>query len=316
MTCQRVCWIVCLSLLQPISVYSQTSTRTKQPTIVSTPPSYYYAYPLGRFNPLNTGVYGPGAYTSYDRERAYVGDVFEPWPLVSGDIFSWPYVNQVEQPTGHVTRWTSPNGNTYSPVYGPQMDREEPLWKIARQAEAGLTTPLYAPLLPSPLERDWNKAVASFQQGHYDEARQTLDELLRHSPKHGPAWFLQVQASLALGDSRTAAAALRRGMTLLPMSQWGQIVQAKRQYYGRLVDLAEHIQSLEKRREIAGATSDSLLVLAFEYAQLGYKTDALKRLEMALELSPADPACLTLWHTLSPNRPPPGPKVSKQSEEI
>jgi len=44
---------------------------------------------------------------------------FEPWPLVGGDIFGYPYDNPIRQPSGVERIWTSPNRYLSRPIYGP-----------------------------------------------------------------------------------------------------------------------------------------------------------------------------------------------------
>ena len=80
-------------------------------------------------------VYGPprvfrrserGAYRSpyrYPyRYPYYPGPyVFEPWPLVPGDIYGYPYVDRVEQPLGHKVIRTGPNSYIYRPVYASDL---------------------------------------------------------------------------------------------------------------------------------------------------------------------------------------------------
>ncbi len=66
---------------------------------------YRYAYPGRR-----------AARRAYQRAYGYPG-VFEPWPLVPGDIYGYPYTPRVEQPLGHKVIETGPNGYIYRPVH-------------------------------------------------------------------------------------------------------------------------------------------------------------------------------------------------------
>ncbi len=65
---------------------------------------YRYAYPGRR-----------AARRAWSR-HGYPG-VFEPWPLVPGDIYGYPYTPRVEQPLGHKVIETGPNSYIYRPVY-------------------------------------------------------------------------------------------------------------------------------------------------------------------------------------------------------
>lgn len=84
------------------------------PTYAPYPPDLetVYAYPPGAFR----GIWGASPTSIY---RSYPG-VFEPWPLVPGDIYGYPYVNRIEQPRGHVV---IPYGRS-SYYYGPVYDRD------------------------------------------------------------------------------------------------------------------------------------------------------------------------------------------------
>ncbi len=52
--------------------------------------------------------------------------IFVPWPLVPGDVYGYPYLDRVEQPLGHKTIWTGPNGYISRPVYESDLSRPGP----------------------------------------------------------------------------------------------------------------------------------------------------------------------------------------------
>lgn len=205
------------------------------------------------------------------------------WP----PIFGRPYYNPVEQPTGRVVRQLGPNRWESAPVYGANRDRTEPLWKISRREEVTLPGQGQAPLAPERPERDpLARAVTDFRAGRYAEADRWLAESTGAPRGHAPAELLGVQTALALGHYAEAAAHLSRAMSQLPADRWGLVVANYRDYYGRQLDLADHLRTLEAELKRNAATADALNVLGFEYALLGYPTDARKRWERVLLLDP------------------------------
>ena len=71
---------------------------------------YRYAYPGRR------AARRAWSYQRWHSRYGYPG-VFEPWPLVPGDIYGYPYTPRVEQPLGHKVIQTGPNSYIYRPVY-------------------------------------------------------------------------------------------------------------------------------------------------------------------------------------------------------
>lgn len=100
--------------LETISRMAWWDSRLRGPR---TPPSLesFYAYP----GASRTTWYGTR--TDYPTSAVYRDyrrwDVFEPWPLVAGDIFGYPQVDRVAQPVGHEIVDTGPNSYVYRPIY-------------------------------------------------------------------------------------------------------------------------------------------------------------------------------------------------------
>ena len=82
----------------------------------------YYGYP---------GVYVPAA----SREYAYAygrpwvarRTVFEPWPVIPGDIYGYTYVPPVRQPIGRWEGQTGPNRWESHPIYDPPLEQPQPV---------------------------------------------------------------------------------------------------------------------------------------------------------------------------------------------
>jgi hypothetical protein len=95
------------------------------------PPGYY------RYRPDVATVYAygwPGAVPRVVRRSYWYQNyvvpylprvVFEPWPLVPGRVYGYPYVDRAEQPLGHKVIRTGPNGYVYRPVYPSDLVRKQ-----------------------------------------------------------------------------------------------------------------------------------------------------------------------------------------------
>jgi len=90
--------------------------------------------------------------------RSYSG-VFEPWPVVPGDIYGYPYVERIEQPSGHTVVPYGPNGYYYGPVYAhpwgdhacPRMTPLNPPVSVQPPAPATAGESPPAPPGPEPI---------------------------------------------------------------------------------------------------------------------------------------------------------------------
>ena len=82
---------------------------------------YAYVYPHGGRAAARCTLRG-SHWSWYSRYPSYgLRGLFEPWPLVPGDIYGYPYVNRVEQPLGHKVIRTGPNSYIYRPVYASDL---------------------------------------------------------------------------------------------------------------------------------------------------------------------------------------------------
>lgn len=112
--------------LETINQMTWWDTRLAGPGTVPSLESFY-AYPRS----WRATRYGQG--TGPQNSSAYGDDhgrnVFEPWPLVPGDIFSHSQVERIPQPVGHEIVVTGPNSYIYRPVYPGETipPRQKPL---------------------------------------------------------------------------------------------------------------------------------------------------------------------------------------------
>lgn len=77
----------------------------------------YYGYP-GLYVPAVSREY---AY-AYGRPWYAPPTVFEPWPVVPGDIYGFTYVPSVRQPIGRWEGQTGPNRWESHPIYDPPLE--------------------------------------------------------------------------------------------------------------------------------------------------------------------------------------------------
>ncbi|MHC4401193.1 MAG: hypothetical protein ACYTG0_16080 [Planctomycetota bacterium] len=90
------------------------------------PPSLSAIYAYGYTGPRAARRAARGALWPYASSLGSRWRVFEPWPLVPGDIYGYPYVYRVEQPLGHKVIWTGPNSRIYRPVYESDLKQPAP----------------------------------------------------------------------------------------------------------------------------------------------------------------------------------------------
>jgi hypothetical protein len=115
------------------------------PTVTPYPPDLETAYAHGISLDSSPITYRRAE--SAARRGLYPPPVFEPWPVVPGDIFGYPYVERAPQPVGHQVIVTGPSSYIYRPIYtrpGP------PPLVAAPQAEPLGQRTVAAPIPPPP----------------------------------------------------------------------------------------------------------------------------------------------------------------------
>ena len=84
--------------------------------------------------------------------------VFEPWPLVGGDIFGYPFDNPVRQPRGLEIIWTGPSSYIARPIYEsaepgvPSPEPEETPEPLPVPPPEPAPEPAPAPPMTGPIE--------------------------------------------------------------------------------------------------------------------------------------------------------------------
>jgi hypothetical protein len=116
----------------------------------------YYGYPVAAPMADRDFAYAYGAY-AYGPPRY---GVFEPWPLVPGDIFGGVYVAPLRQPIGQWQGQTGPRRWESHPIYDPPLADFRPLPEVESShlehtpyAPPALAPQTEAPPLPAPTRR-------------------------------------------------------------------------------------------------------------------------------------------------------------------
>jgi hypothetical protein len=114
----------------------------------------YYGYPVAAPLAGRDYAYAYGAY-AYGPPRY---GVFEPWPLVPGDIYGEVYVAPLRQPIGQWQGQTGPRRWESHPIYDPPLADFRPLPEVdsphlerTPYAPPAVTTPTEAPPASPPL---------------------------------------------------------------------------------------------------------------------------------------------------------------------
>ncbi|MEX2133855.1 MAG: hypothetical protein WEB67_06890, partial [Acidimicrobiia bacterium] len=101
------------------------------------PGNAYYGHALPPANWEAAYAYGNRRGWSSVRERVWFSSptVFEPWPVVPGDIYGYRYVAPVRQPIGQRQVQTGPNRWESHPVYDPPVTHYRPLPPVETPAD-------------------------------------------------------------------------------------------------------------------------------------------------------------------------------------
>ena len=96
------------------------------------------------------------------------------------------------------------------------------------------------------------------------------------------------QGLFATGSYDEAAGAVQQGLQMLPEDQWGIVVSNFRELYGKVGDYTSQLRALEKSVKQQPDDPAPRFLLGYHYGFLGYPQHAVKQLDKALELAPAD----------------------------
>ena len=151
-----------------------------------------------------------------------------------------------------------------------------------------------------PVERHeqmLSDAEADFANGRYESAAKTLLKLMIAEPDNLQAMGLYAQAMFASGNYRTASYMLRRCIAI----DAEQLLKMDvKKLYGRVEILDLHLRRLADYLDRNPRFADGWLLLGYELAASGSRTQALEALNHAAKLAPAEVAVTTLKQALQP----------------
>jgi tetratricopeptide (TPR) repeat protein len=207
---------------------------------------------------------------------------FEPWVPLPGDIFGFPWRDEIQHPLGHRITFRGPNAYTYEPVYdAAELDGAGRGLVIDESAFAPRVDPVE--LLRS--------AAAAFKREQYETVLKILDPLDGEGvdePSRAAANLLRGQAHFALARYAESAAAILAAMQEIEVGQAGSIVRDFRKHYPDAAVYTAQLRALEK---FVGDHPDNFsgrFLLGFHYGFLGHPAEAQKQLERAERIAPGD----------------------------
>lgn len=124
------------------------------PTTVPYPPDLETAYALAP-----TTAYRPGSGRLVYAHRGWTG-VFEPWPLVPGDLYT-PYFRRVAQPVANSITPLGPNGYFARSVYPADLAAQRAARRAAPPAAEASPGPAPGPALGAPNGGSWPPAATT-----------------------------------------------------------------------------------------------------------------------------------------------------------
>lgn len=116
-----------LETVDSLSWWAGIPPRPGAPLPWSNPPMLDYIYATNRWTTSN--FFGPPRWAGPPR-------MFEPWPVVPGDIWGYRYVQLADQPVGFFSGQTGPNRWEYRPIYAREALEVAPRATVAMPQSA------------------------------------------------------------------------------------------------------------------------------------------------------------------------------------
>jgi tetratricopeptide (TPR) repeat protein len=154
------------------------------------------------------------------------------------------------------------------------------------------SNPQTAPTQPATTGSDAEvfaqKGENDFKAGDYKSAVYAWRHALLDDAQNGVLTLMLAQGLFATGSFDEAAGAVQQGLQMLPEDQWGVVVSNFRELYGKVGDYTTQLRALEKAVKQQPDDPGARFLLGYHYGFLGYPQQAVKQLDKALELAPAD----------------------------
>jgi cytochrome c-type biogenesis protein CcmH/NrfG len=132
------------------------------------------------------------------------------------------------------------------------------------------------------------KGENDFKAGDYKGAVYAWRHAVLDDPHNGVLTLMLAQGLFATGSYNEAAGAVQQALQMLPEDQWGVVVSNFRELYGKAGDYTSQLRALEKEVKQQPDDPAARFLLGYHYGFLGYPQHAVKQLDKALELAPAD----------------------------
>jgi Tfp pilus assembly protein PilF len=181
-------------------------------------------------------------------------------------------------------------GYTYPYSYPQTAPAQQP----TQQATAGSDAEVFA-----------QKGENDFKGGDYKSAVYAWRHAVLDDPQNGVLTLMLAQGLFATGTFDEAAGAVQQGLQLLPEDQWGVVVSNYKELYGKIGDYTSQLRALEKAVKQQPDDPGLRFLLGYHYGFLGYPQQAVKQLDKALELAPADQLAQKLRDQLNAKLPKP-----------
>jgi predicted O-linked N-acetylglucosamine transferase (SPINDLY family) len=137
-------------------------------------------------------------------------------------------------------------------------------------------------------ETQFEKAQECLQRGDADGALRLIEPILRRTPAHPQALWIQGMARLTLGDTVGAAASLERA--LLPDPRNGLVLDGLGLAYLMLGRYADAASVLRRAAALPRAPAIIFMRLGMALLNLDQLPEALEHLRQAAQLEPRDPS--------------------------
>ncbi|HEV3341853.1 MAG TPA: tetratricopeptide repeat protein [Pirellulales bacterium] len=159
------------------------------------------------------------------------------------------------------------------------------------------------------------KGENDFKAGDYKSAVYAWRHAVLDDPQNGVLTLMLAQGLFATGTFDEAAGAIQQGLQLLPEDQWGVVVSNYRELYGKIGDYTAQLRTLEKAVKQQPDDPGLRFLLGYHYGFLGYPQQAVKQLDKALELAPADQLAQKLRDQLNAKLPKPADAGGKGPDD-
>ncbi len=127
----------------------------------------------------------------------------------------------------------------------------------------------------------------AFRAGNYRQSLRYFNHAIVELPRDGRLYLLTAQALFAVGEYRSAAAAIHQGVSLLDADDWGSVVQNYQDYY-RGDAYVRQMRRLDEYIDKNPEAAYAYFVRGYQYGFLGHKEAAVADLAKAWELEKRD----------------------------